>query len=469
MAVAGLLDAGGRPVRRQASPTQTIGVSGVQVYGGYIDPLESTAALRGTQRYKTFSEILANISIVAAGVRYFLNLLAKAGWKVEPASADPEAERIAELCDGILFSDMETPWHRVVRRAGMYRLYGFSVQEWTAISRDDGAIGFKDVAPRPQVTIEKWDVEEDGTVIGMVQVSPQTRREIYLPRAKVVYLVDDSISDNPEGLGLFRHMAEPARRLERYQKLEGFGFETDLRGIPVVRWPKAILQQQVNSGLLSQGNFASIESAMKKFVTNHIKSPETGMLLDSMTYQTQDESSTPSNTYHYGVELLKAGSTSQPQVAETIERITREIARIIGVEHLLLGGDGTGSLAMSRDKSDNFALIVDGSLLEIRESFEVDLLRPLFALNGWPREYMPTLKTDPIKHRALEEITDALERMARAGAVLDPDDPAVGEVRDIMGLSRPASLDAEDAVLPQGMHPEPEPDDMPERVADQEE
>src|SRR3546814_20251145 len=64
-------------------------------------------------------------------------------------------------------------------------------------------------------------------------------------RAKIVYAVDDTLSDSPEGLGLFRHLAKTAYRLETFLSLEEIGFTTDLRGIPVARAPLGELRQEV--------------------------------------------------------------------------------------------------------------------------------------------------------------------------------------------------------------------------------
>ena len=187
-----------------------------------------------SERYRRYSDILANVSIVAAGTRFFLNLVAKASWSFAASEEDASGE-FAERAEAMLTDDPLTPWHRIVRRSAMYRFYGFSIQEWTARRRDDGFLTFADIAPRAQRTIERWDVEDTGRVLGALQRSPQTQEEIYLPREKLLYIVDDTFNDSPEGLGLFRHLAAPARRLKRYEQLEGFGFETDLRGIP--SWP----------------------------------------------------------------------------------------------------------------------------------------------------------------------------------------------------------------------------------------
>ncbi len=418
--------------RRRVAPTQTAGVTGANVIGGFLQDKEDNAKLRGRRRYRTFSEMLANTSIVAAGTRYFLNLVSKADWKLEPAKGGEEvADRIE-----FMIGDMERPFYKVVRRGSLSRMYGFSVQEWTAKRNKDGSIGFLDIAPRPQITIEQWDVDENGKVVGVVQRSPVGQKMIYIPRSKLVYVVDDTLDDSPEGLGLFRHIVETTRQLTRFEQLEGYGFETDLRGVPVGRAPFQILDEMVANSEMSADQRTAILLPMRDFIEKHIKSPALGLLIDSITYTTDDEKAAPSNTRQWDLELLKSGNTSQDAIARAIQRKNREIARVLGVENLLLGESGAGSLAMARDKSDSFALIVDSTQAELVAQFDKDVIEPLMMLNGWPDELKPTFKPEKIQHRDISEVTGALRDMAAAGAILAPDDPVIDEVRDLLGLSK---------------------------------
>lgn len=422
------------------APTSTLGVGGTAIYGGYIQTNEQKAELAGRDRYRTFSDILANVTIVAAGTRYFLNLVSKTNWKVEPSDDSDEAQKMADLVEEILH-DADTPWHRVVRRAAMFRMYGFSIQEWTAKIREDGIVGYKDIDPRAQVTIERWDTDRTGKVIGCVQSSPQSGEEIYLPREKLVYLVDDSLNDSPEGLGLFRHIVDPSQQLRRLEQLEGWGYETDLRGIPVTRAPLSDLDQLVAEGKITEDQKNQLIQPMVDFASGHIKNDKTGFCLDSATYQTTDDKQTPSNTKLWDVELVRGGGTSHVAVSEAIERKNREIARVLGVEGLLLGSDSAGSFALSRDKTNNFFLIVDSTLTEVRAQFQKDLVDTLFVLNNWNPELTPNLKFDPTSLQDVEQIATTLQKLAMAGSPLMPDDPAINEIRDIMGLSK-ADLDS---------------------------
>lgn len=422
--------------RKTAPPSQTIGVAGTAIYGGIIQDVEEARELRGLERYRTYSEMLANISIVAAGVRYFLNLCAKAKWTFVPADDSKEAKDMAELLAKMVMEDPETPWHRIVRRAAMYRFYGFSVQEWTAKKNEEGAWTLADINVRPQKTIERWDTDPKGKVLGIVQRGVQDGVEYYLPRNKVLYVVDDTLSDSPEGLGLFRQLVRPSKALERYEQLEGIGFETDLRGVPVGRGPFTELAKMVEKGIITAADRQRIEGPMRDFIKNHIRGPKSGMLLDSAPYTTQDEKLQPTAQAQWSLELLKAGSTSLPELAAAISRKNREMARILGVEQLLLGEDSAGSFALSKDKTQAFFLLVDGTLMELSGAVGDDIVSRLFELNGWDKKLKPKVAVEALRFQDIELVTAALRDMAAAGAILDPRDPAVGEVRDLMGLSR---------------------------------
>lgn len=448
-------------LRRSYTPTERIGAPGFASYSGFLQEREKDGELSGTQKYTTYSNILANTSIVAAGVRFFLNLIAKSSWKVEPANESAEAKRIAELIEDIMH-DMRTPWHRVVRRAALYKFYGFGLQEWTAKRRDDGVIGYFDVEPRAQQTVEQWDTNEFGDVLGVVQRSPQDGTDIYIPREKLVYMVDDSINDTPEGLGMFRHLVKSARKLERLEQLEGWGYETDLRGIPIGRVPLQQLEEMVNAGRVTKEQAAALINPVETFVKNHIKSPTLGLMLDSATARGTGTTQAPTAYKLYDIEIIRGEDGPHKEVAQAIERLNREMARILGVEHLLLGSTSAGSFALSQDKTRSFGMIVDSANLEICQNCGRDYVEPLMRLNGWPKELKPKLRTEQIKHQDIESITSALKDMADAGAPLQPEDEAINEIRELLGLSA-----AKPGPAPQPQ-PQPEPDQPPDQPPGQE-
>lgn len=411
-----------------------VGVTGANLVGGYIVEEEKDSTLVGVQKYQTFSNILLNTTIVAASVRYYLNLVTKAGWRFTASEADTD-KKYSELVEEIL-GDMLTPWHRVIRRAAMYRFYGYSVHEWTAKQREDGQWGFLDVAIRPQRTIQRWEVDPKGRVLGIYQTDPETSAEYFIPRWKMMYVLDDSLNDSPEGVGIFRHLVYPSRRLARYEQLEGYAFESDLRGTPVARAPLSEMNRKLAAGDIDQKTYNEWLAPVKKFLQAHVKSPRLGMLLDSAPYSGKDEAATPSQVYQWAVELLRGSPTSLLENAAAIERENLQMARVMGTEHLLIGGDGKGSMALSTDKSHNFALIVESSLKEVGGAVAKDIVDTLWLMNGWDPKYKPITEPEPIRFRNPEQITSAILDMARAGAVITPQDPVVNALRDVLNLPR---------------------------------
>jgi hypothetical protein len=439
--------------KAQGSAMSTIGSAAVQQVGGIVMSADRDPLLVGDRRFETYDAMLRNTTIVAAGVRLFLNLLARAEWTVNPAEGEednPRAQEIADLAYDMMF-DMTTPWSTVVRKQAMFRFQGFAIQEWTAKRRDDGNIGMMDVENRPQRSIKRWNLDRSNTVQGVFQ-QDSTYQEVELPRGKIIYSVDDTLTDSPEGLGLYRHLATTSHKLRSFLELEEIGYETDLRGIPIARAPMGELRDEVDAAgekgadavKAAEATRAAKLQPLKDFIARHIRNKKMGMVLPSDTYfSTGGETQTPSSVQKWALELLQGDSTSIAEMANAINRLNAELARVLGVEHLLLGADKSGSLALARSKVGTFYLTVTATLSELVEVFERDWLQPLADLNGWPPELVPSLGVQDINDEDITEIATVLMNMATAGAPLAPDDPAIGEVRDKLGLSRPP-MDAMD-------------------------
>lgn len=452
----------GEAIFGKAAPTQTLGTSrtsGNNFVGegaGSFDEPDRDLNIVGTRRFDEYDRMVRDVAIVGAGVRLFLNLISNAVWTVNPPEDLPEgqqkqAQEIADQAYDDLFG-MTTSWSSIVRKTAAFRLQGFSIQEWTAAKKEDGRIGFLDVEHRPQKTIVRWNRDEGGTVESVVQRVPG-RQDVTLPRSKIVYAVDDTLTDSPEGVGLFRHMIKTSARLEMFLALEEIGFTTDLRGIPIARAPLAELRQEVlDAGPEGSDARAQAEARrnlllqpLRNFLNKHVRNEKTGTLLPSDTYIAEgvDKSKTPSSVPKWALELLNGDSQSFEAMANAVNRMNQELARILGCEHLLLGADGGGSLALAKSKIGTFYLTVTSTLLDLLEIYDRDLIRPWAELNSVPDDLIPEMGVNEIADRDIEQVLDALAKLAQAGAPLLPDDPAVGEIYDLLGLTRPPEREDE--------------------------
>jgi hypothetical protein len=437
----------GRQPTPRPRPYQEMGVSGTAVWGGYVQVKERSPEWIGRQKWVTASELAVNTSIVAAGVHYFLNLVAYPKWTIRAVDdKDEESLALAEFTDHAL-NNMDSPWYKVVRRAAMYRFYGFGVQEWTAKHRDDGLVGFKDIEARPQHTIEQWDVDIDGAVLGMWQRSPQTGHMLGLPRDKVLYLVEDTLTDNPEGIGMFRHLADPYKRLKQLQELEIRAYERDLRGIPIARAPLTFINRAIKQGSITSEEATKVLGEMRSMVELQVKQSDTGLVLDSLPYfSDSDAGDQVSGVPQWGFELLSGAGVGHAEIAAAIDRVQREMARIIGVEHLMMGDVG-GNRSLSEDKSRNLYLIANSVLKYIASQVRSDVVVPLWRLNGFPLDKLPKVETEDVTFKNADAITGALHRLAGAGAPLKPNDPVINDIRDLLGIARvPDDIMAEGAM-----------------------
>lgn len=454
---------GGEIEKARPIPTGTIGSSKLSSYEGmsagetlWGDRDALSLNLVGSIRWDTFERMIRDISIIAAGVRLIVNLIANAVWTVNPpenedGEAPPGAQEIADLAYEILF-DMTSSWSTVVKKTAAFRFMGFAVLEWTAKKRPDGAIGLLDIEHRPQRTITRWKRDDSGTVLSVYQ-RIVGKAEVELPRSKIVYAVDDTFTDHPEGLGLLRHLAGASERLRTLLELEEVGFETDLRGIPIARAPLGELQKEVReSGDEGSDDRKKAESRrqsmlrpFREFIEKHVRNKKTGMLIPSDTYLAQgtgNDTQTVSSVPKWAIELLNGEASSFEAIANAIKEMKEDLARILGVEHLLLGSDGAGSLALARSKIGTFNQTVTSLLLDLVEIYDRDVIAPLAELNGWPDELCPQMGVNEISDRDLEQIIDALSKLASAGAPVLPNDPAVGEAYDLMGFTRPPERSA---------------------------
>lgn len=420
--------------RTTPSATQMSGTDGVFAFGGHLTSFERKPELKGSNLYATYDKMMTTTVIVSAAVRYFQNLIGGTSWTVTPKDDSPDSERAADLVrTGLVEAQLETmPWESVVRKAALYRFYGFSSHEWSLRKRaSDGAMIFGDIQHRPQYTVELWDIPpEGGRFVGFVQRAYGQARQNYVWRDQMLYCVDNTLNDNPDGVGLLRHITEHARRLDRYEQIEGFGYDGDLCGMPIGRVPGAALKEKAATKGKGDDWVNEQTAAVRALVRNHFKEPNQGIVLDSEQYTNPSDPTSSLAVPKWAIELLKTETGNLANVHVVIERLTREIARVLGMEFLVLGGDGKGSLALSRDKTSMFASMLEATLSELSKFATHDLVFPLLRYNGIdPELYAPKFQAEPIATERVEAAVAALVGLAQAGAVLTPDDGAIDAIR----------------------------------------
>ncbi len=359
------------------------------------------------------------------------------------------------MTEGLLEGQLSTPWRQSVRRQLLKKFRGFSLAEMTIRRRSDGMIVAADLLDRPQWTIYRWNKpDEQSAWLGVEQLT-RTGRTFYIERERLLYSAENTLSPTPDGVGLLRMLAEPVRVLELYQQWEGIGFQTDLRGIPLARAPIAKLREQAKTAgakteVEIQAYIQGQARFLLDFLLNHNKRADQGVLLDSQTFTSKDAAQSPSAIAEWAFDLIKGASSGMPEIGTAIGRITRDIARVMCAEWLLLGGeDSGGAYSMHEDKTAMFGLIVNSSLQDVADDATRDCAARLVALNGLdPETCTPRLVPEPIATGAVADACRSLMMMFQAG--LNPRDPAINILRGRMDLPPAPDIDETDFLLPRG-------------------
>jgi hypothetical protein len=404
---------------------QAPGVPGFAAYGGRVDDKERSADMRGEAKWTTYRENGLNQPAVAAGTRRFLNLCGAPRWTVPPGKdATPEQIERAEFAQKQL-ENTATPWDFIVMTGCLSQFNGSAIQVTQFRKTADGRIGLADVVDRPMHTVDRWIFDEQRNVIGVVQRDPESGAEFPIERGRMVWSRDIPITDSPNGVGINRQIAEPVREAKALRKQLNVGFETDLGGVPVSYAPINDMRMLIGttppgmSRPYTQADFDRAIADVLTFTKNHVRTKETGLVLDSGPHrnsQTGESLGAPL----YKVELLQAGGKAHGDLAGRLDKVDWWVLAIIGAEYIALGADGGGSLAMAKVKSADFYRLVTGALNRFARATQRDVLRPLWALNGWDPEEAPLPDWDRSEFTdPLEVAQTLLPSLATSGIMLD--------------------------------------------------
>jgi hypothetical protein len=414
---------------------QAPGSDGVIAYGGFLQTGERNSNLVGTRKWVTYANMFSRPPVAIAHLLRDA-LLSGVKWSLVPNGAGgKDAERGVEIVQqGLLDARLRRPWNRVAAKAGNGSFFnGFSLHAFAMGRRPDGMVVFTDLAHRPQHTAYRWlrsrgDTGEFDTVEQMI---PGSGAQPQVPLAECLYMVDDSMGDSPEGVGVLRLIAERVRRVENYEVLEGSEMFSGMGGTPIARVPLTDIASAVSDlpDAEQTAKKKALVQSIETIVSSRIKTPEKQqyVVLDSGTYQGSDPN-TISAIKKWDIEILKAELGGLPDIRKVITDEDLNIARMLGVEFVFVGGgDSSGSYGMHESKVGLFAAALKTTNADVATAARDQLARRLVAANGLdPDTATPTLIPSPVTVGSVLEAAQALALIAG----LHPKDPARNVLRE---------------------------------------
>lgn len=366
-------------------------------------------------------------------------------WTIEAVSDKPEDVENADFISSCL-DDMEVSWQDTISEILSFLVFGFSYHEicykirsgpstddpLTRSRYKDSKIGWSKIAGRSQDSLYRWDITEDGRIIGMYQHVTEGEvgkggYERYIPMAKAMLFRTKSYKNNPHGRSILRNAVVPYIAQRKIEEIERIGIERDLAGFPVLYAPGDIM------GPSASTEEKALFNTLKSLVQDVRRDKAEGIVLPSDVFPETSQQM-------YKLELLSTAGARQFDTTEILSRQDSRIAMVVLADFILLGHSNVGTYSLSESKTDMFAVALGAFLDIIAEEFNRRAIPDLLKLNGRTPDECPMLKHGDLDEMDLMELGQYVSTLAGAGMPLFPDPALEKHLRDVAHLPEP-SLD----------------------------
>jgi predicted RNA-binding protein with PIN domain len=411
---------------------QEYGRSGLQYFmPGWIKR-DYLPELQGRQLWLVYEQMGSNDAYVGSALNAYSLFIRRANWHVDPGSDENKENGSADFLQSCM-DDMQHTWQTIIATAAKPTLqFGFAPFEKIFKERngeqdddrysseyEDGAIGWQNFAFRGPDSILHWDYDprEVTRLLGFTQLAAPDWRTTFIPIEKIVNLRAEPGKDSPEGRSILR----PVWRSWRTKTIM-----EDLRNVIAERGGAGIPWAEVPANIANAPQFIAVDPENQAAIEAMASYQSLVDTMENITTDAQKWIITPQVWDTKGQPQIKVGFLQPSQNADIIGHITASIeaeAKAILIatmtEFQALGMGGTGSLALSRDKTDNFTLAVAATLTSFQESVNQQAVRQLFRLNpqfeferGQPK---PRIVYDPLVPLSTQDVVAMLGLFEKAG------------------------------------------------------
>ena len=426
-----------------------MGYSGVSIFSG-ITQDEMYRELTFPNSLKTYKKMSYHTSINSC-LNLYDNLISKVTWRVVPPPNPTEKEKQDTEFINQCLQDMQTPLRRVVKDALSSNIYGFSVLEKVFYRRttsngslyNDGKIGIKKIAHRNQESIKNFVFSEDGNdVIGVKQSLAgangsrytQSKTDVVIPRNKFILVTAGRNREDPYGVSPLRDAWLSYTYLVLTEEAEATGLQRDLSGTPLLRIPSQYLSADASP------EQKQLYEGFKNIIRNIQVNNQSGLILPS-------DQSQETKSYLFDFNLLENTGNGKNFATDKIKQyFQNQIYTALGADVLLLGSSSSsgGSYALATVKNSLTGTGAEAMLDNLVETFNRDLIRHLYELNGMDVTRMCRLDYENLHAPDLDMVSRFVQRTAAVNMLVKTPD-VVNYVLNSMGLdSLPEGTDIDE-------------------------
>lgn len=351
----------------------------------------------------------------------------RATFAVKPGAAEDKA--IADFAWSDLTHLRGMTWSDFIRQCLLAPTFGNMAFEKVWRLGEDGKAHIHALAPRMPATFTRYDVDTHGSLTSVQQQATGGSTPsglVTLRRDKLLLIVNDQEGANYRGRSILRGPYRSWFMQANLEQLSAIAAERRSVGVDEI----------VMSKTVTPARQAQAERAVRL-----LHSGEKGFFAhgEDLTYNIRGSD----------------GSIIDPLVH--IEYFRKKKITGLGAAMLLLGQGGTGSYALSKDKSDLFMLGIEAIADMIVDAINADVLVPLFEWNfgtrGADRPW-PKLAYQKLDTRAAVDVITALSAATGAG-LITPTLETENEVRRLAEIDAidPAAREASARTFAPGFGP----------------
>ena len=345
----------------QTNPTGTRGAEWIG-FGSDIG-YETNPDLSGINRFHTFRKMRRRVPIVNAYWDLVVSIASKATFSVEDMEGDERLDMVLSMMEGRTMADVQATMVESL-------LVGYSLQE-IILGQMGGLWHVRAINRIPQVTIQRANLDRLQQVNSFTQFTPQT---VELPREKCLYVTS---GNGAFGEGVLANIADLALKyINRQELVDGArgARSANLRNIPDIAMPQEAADDDDNGFLRTARRVLAGKDSISnpRFIrpsnSQFGRDGQAGeRLVAAPQYAFERPPPVPIEDNDGQLDLL------------------RQMAIALNAETLVLGMDGTGSLALSQTQLSTLLQVIDGVMARAAQEYE-RLLGALWRLNGWTDE-----------------------------------------------------------------------------------
>lgn len=418
------------------------GRTGLNRFGGLVYE-EQLRQLSGTRAVRVYAEMRDNDAVIGAFLFLIEMLIRTVPWTVKPASEDKSDKDNAQFVDECR-QDLSHTWEDLMSEILSMLVFGWAYFEIVYKRRQgpgkdptkrsrftDGRIGWRKIEIRSQESLDHWEFQEDGGIVGMWQRPAPTYELILIPIEKALLFRTKSAKNSPEGRSFLRNAYRSWLFKKRLEEIEAIGIERDLVGVPKLEVPPEVMMDDAPANLVTlRGELENMGSELRRDEREFVMMPaEVVSGPDGQDIRTG-----------YKLELLKSPGQRQTDPDKVIRRHESRILMTVLAQFLLLGQDKVGSFSLASESTDVFAVAISAILDNIAAVFNRYAIPRLFEVNNIKAETLPELIPGDLERQDLEKFAIGLEKLIKVGAIR----PGIALERHLRGLYELPELEEDD-------------------------